>query len=104
MGRDFLPRGDGELVQWSSNFSRQLNDPEAHYPVPPELAAAYAILNDEWAAVYRAAIDPSTRSGSAIVRKNEVRSRLKREARILARYLQSRIELTDPQRVALGLI
>lgn len=103
MGKDFLPRGDGQLLQWSRNFSQQLNDPDAHYPVPPESAAAYALLDDEYSAAYRAANAPSTRTSGSVIFKNDVRTRLKREARILARFLQSRIELTDPQRAALRL-
>src|SRR4051794_38569873 len=103
MGRDFLPRSDAELAAWSANFSGRLNESPETYGVPPERAAAYAVLSDDFLEHYRAAAAPITRTGPAVASKNEVRARLKREARLLSLYIKSQADVTEAQRLSLGL-
>jgi hypothetical protein len=103
MGRDFLPRGDGQLVQWSRNFSRLLNEDPARWHIDPQRAAGYAVLHDEMEAAYQAATDPGTRTRTAVQSKNAARSRLKREARVLARQITNIQDTTNSDRAELRL-
>src|SRR5687768_10180835 len=103
MAKDFLPRADSELLQWLRNFSARLNEAPESFGVPVDLAEALAELYQEFDEAYRASVDPATRGRLSVARKNFCREHVKREARILARCVQNRMETTDAQRVILGL-
>jgi hypothetical protein len=103
MAKDFLPRGDGQLVQWARNFSYLINLAPEDYQLTEEQAADFALLYEQFSEDYARAIDPSTRTASAVQRKNTSRARLKKSARVLARHIQSRIETSDAQRANLRL-
>lgn len=100
---DYLPAREGDLLNWSRNFSDQLNVAPESLGVTVAQAAQYAALNDAYAAAYMAATNPSTNSKSSVVVKNEAKAALKANARMLARIIRAMPTVTNDQRVTLGL-
>jgi hypothetical protein len=66
-------------------------------------AAAYVALDAEWQAAYRMARDPSKRTGGKVVAKNDARARLIVMASMLARTIAGNPDVSDEQRLGLGL-
>jgi len=100
---DFLPARESDLLEWTANFSLKINTMAAALGLTPLQAASYQAVNDSFAQAYRTAIDPVTRTPTAIVVKNTIKTELVELARSFAAIIQSHPETTDPQRVSLGL-
>jgi hypothetical protein len=106
MPRDFIPRRDAEFLGFTSNLRAKLAaapDPLASLGISPEQVAHYALTQETFAAAYRAAITPGTRTSPAVTAKKGAREALEADTRVLARIIHSFPAVTDQMRVELGL-
>jgi hypothetical protein len=105
MPADFFPKRDADIVDWSSNFSAQINLPDAptKYGVPVERAVEYASLQQTFESLYQLSQANSTRTPSIIAAKNEARRAMERSTRLLVRYIRGNPNLTIQHRVELGI-
>ncbi len=103
MGRSFFGRTDVELYTGSKAFTSQIvADPE-RFGLSADLAAQYQALNDSYAASYRAAVSPGSRSNSIVAGKNDVRAKLRAMASTLAKRINGTPGVTDEMKLQLGL-
>lgn len=100
---NFIPSRDADLVTWTNNFSSKINLTPTAYGLSAPQATAYAALNTAFIASYTTANDPSTRSPSAIIAKDDAKKALISSARQLARIVQATPVVTDEQKSDLGL-
>jgi hypothetical protein len=100
---DFLPSRESDLVTWSTNFSTLITANPVIYGLDLGQAAAYAALHAAFIAAYQTANDPSTRTPSAIVSKNDAKDALIASARDLAGIAQNFPGITDVLRSDLGI-
>ena len=103
MGTTFFPSTDVGLLAWSTRFASVLaEDPQA-YGVPDDVVAAFVVLQAEFAEAYARSAALGTRSKVDTTTKNEVRERLKMSARRVASVIAGQPDVTDAQRIAIGL-
>lgn len=102
-GIDFLPSREAELLAWSVNFGRLINESPELYGLRAEQAAEYAALHEAYAEALQRASDPGTRTPSSVVTKREAKAALKAAARALARVARAHPGTTDVMRCELGL-
>ena len=100
---DFIPGRESELVTWSTNFDTLINADPLIYGLDIGQASAYAALHTAFVAAYQTANDPSTRTPSAIVSKDDAKDALITNARDLAAIVQSFPGTTDILRSDLGI-
>jgi hypothetical protein len=102
---DFLPSRDANLLAWSSNFRDQINSPPgpAQFGLTLAQAAEYSSLHDAYKAAYVAARNARTNSQSNVQAKNDAKAALKADARLLARIIRAHPDVTNEQRIQLGL-
>jgi hypothetical protein len=99
---DFLPRQELELLNWSRNFDQQINaDPEA-FGLSPLEAAEFRVVHEAFAAALMRAIDPATRTTSAVIAKNDARDAMKLRARKLANRIRGTSAVSAKLRVDVG--
>lgn len=104
MARSFFYGTDAELLLGSAAFAAKiLSDPEA-YGLDAAAAQSYATLDAAWAAAYRAAIDPETRTRPKVAAKDAARARLMAEGANLRKRIEGTAGVTDEQRIDLGLV
>jgi hypothetical protein len=101
MARRSLPTRDSALLGWSLNFTTLINAAPATYGLTPALAAGYSALHDAYARALAAA-DPAIRSKFSTATKNEARTRLRANARLLLNLIAGTAAVTDAQKIALG--
>jgi hypothetical protein len=103
MSRSFFTGNDAKLFQGSAAFAAKMSaDPEA-VGLSESDAAAYAVLDADYAAAYRAAANKTTRTQGDIMRKDGARAALRQMASGLARTIAGVATVTDQQRINLGL-
>lgn len=101
--RDYLPRTDGGLLSFSSNFSTKLSaEPEA-FGQTIAVATLLATKQSLFATRLTAAVDPTTRGSHTRLLKNEARLDLVAYLRQVAQAITRTLTVTDAQRDALGL-
>jgi hypothetical protein len=103
MRNSFLPGTDSGLLAWARNFSEKINASPALWGISPQQAADFAALAQSYSDTYRLAIDPITRTQSAVAGKNASRKSLKTGAALLASIIQGQASVTDAQKIDLGL-
>ena len=103
MPRDFFPRPEGEILAWSSNFRDQIVAAPGDFSLSEAQAQQYSEKHDAFAAAYRAASEPATRTRSNVFAKSGARVALEAEARQLARIVRAAPNVTAQQRYDLGL-
>jgi hypothetical protein len=103
MAHDFIPSREAELLNWSRNFREQISAAPGSFGLTPPQAAAYAALDDAYAAAFALARSPNTNSKANIVAKNSAKTALKAYARMLARLVRATPGVTNDQRGQLGL-
>lgn len=101
MGIKF-PSTDSGLVSWSANFSDRIN----LAPVPLGLtalqASAYQTLHESFVEKVLAC-EPGSRSHSAVLAKDGVRTDLKNQARLLANIIDGQASVSNEEKALLGL-
>lgn len=100
---DFLPSRESELVTWSTNFDTLITANPVIYGLDIAQAAAYAALHTAFVGAYQKANDPSRRTPSSIVSKNDAKDVLIASARDLAGIVQNFPGITDVLRSDLGI-
>jgi hypothetical protein len=103
MPRDFFPSREAEIGPWSLNFSTLLTANFASYGCTTGQASTYAGYHAAWIDKYTLAQDPSTRTTSAILAKNQAKVDLAANARLLARIIQAHPGILPSQLSDLGL-
>lgn len=103
MAKDYIPRRDDDFLQWAMNMRNLITTSPETFGLTLAQADHYADLYEAFAAAYRTAIEPSTRTKPSVNAKNEARRTLEREARRLARLIQATTSVTDAQKAELGL-
>jgi len=101
-GSGFIPDGDKALLNFVRNMSQKITAAPSDYGLLPADASALA---DDLAA-YSTALavcEPSVRSMPAVSRKNDLRTALKNKVRRLAKKVDADENVTDAQRMELGL-
>jgi hypothetical protein len=104
MGRSFFNGStDSELAAGSRAFANQIGSAWADYGIPEAMAQAYVELDAEWRAAYMAANNASLRTTGVVARKNELRQRITAMASRLAQMISGNPDVSDAQRISLGL-
>jgi hypothetical protein len=103
MPKGFLPNADSALLHWCRNFAERIAiDPE-RLGISPALSADFAAKTEAYATAYQAAAEPGTRSRSLVMTKNDCRAALRAAARHLAQLVKGQADVSDAERVTLGL-
>jgi hypothetical protein len=100
---DFIPRPDAHAVQWANHFAATLCADPAAFHIPPERAATFKLLADDFAAAYQLTTTNDGRTPSSIYRKDAARAAMSMTVRLLAKCLRSNPNLTEAQLLSVGL-
>ena len=100
---DFLPRREVDLLQWSCNFVRQIEQDAQAFGIPQPLAEQYAATHAHCVTQYQLALRPDTRTPTQLQLKREAVEALRRQARLLAGIAQRSPGMTNDKRIALKL-
>ncbi len=103
MGKNFFDGTDAELYTGSANYFALIDLQPLVYGLTTELAAQYEVLNTAYATAYLAAINPETRTKSAVAAKNTAKKDLKVMAADFAKVIDGTATVTDAQKIDLGL-
>jgi hypothetical protein len=102
MPKGFLPNADAALLNWSKNFTAQINADYGAYGLSLADATGYAALHASFAAAMVASA-PQIRSMVSTAAKNEARALLRTRASRLSSIIKGQPSVTDEQRITLGL-
>jgi hypothetical protein len=97
-----LPNTDSAILAFSLNFSTKISATPTAFGLTAAQATAYATLHSNFATAL-AACDPAVRSKPATSAKNDARTALKNQLRMLALAVQATPTVTDSQKISLGL-
>jgi hypothetical protein len=101
---DFIPSSDRKFEAFASNFMGYADDKVASWNVPQDKFDALKLLYITFAANYKKASEPETRTPSAIVGKTDSRKAFEKAQRILIKtYITYNPDVTNADRVCLGL-
>lgn len=100
---DFLPRSEGLLLMWLENFGRRIDAAPEDFGITPQQAAEFQSLLAAFAHLYQLAQQPATRTPAGVVGKDTAKAAVVAMARRLAALAQASADVTDAQRVLLGL-
>lgn len=103
MTRGFLPNTDGGLLAWSTNFLEHLLPDPQSLGISQELADAYQVLHDRYAVSYGMTANRGVRSMVLVSKKNACRAALKADARRLVSIIRGQANVSDSQKVGLGI-
>ncbi len=103
MSKSFFLGTDAEVYTASALFSAKISAAPSEYGLSVPLASAYSALNEAYAAAYRAAVDPQTRTMGAVAAKNDSKRALKAMASSLAKIIAGTLTVTSEQKIDLGL-
>jgi hypothetical protein len=103
MPRDFFPRRESDVLAWTNNFREKIFVAPQTYGLTEEQARHYSDTQTAFAAAYRAAITPGTRTSPAVQAKNTLLRTLEDESRRLARIIRAHPATTNDMKAVLGL-
>lgn len=103
MSRDWIPRRDVKLRDFTASFEKQISANPASFGLTVDEANEFAALNEAWQAAFTAANRNGTRTPTAIVVKDDARTAVVAMLRSLGMAIQKRPQTTNDQRTALGL-
>lgn len=101
--RDYLPEADALFNAWCGNFVAKVTADPARYGLDPDDAVALESALAAFAAAYKAAKEPATRTVVAVSDKNEARAALERVVRAAVHRVQSFPGTGPADRIALGI-
>jgi hypothetical protein len=110
MPRDFYPRREADVLSWTNNFREQVVSSASSLGLSDEQARHYSDTQTAFAAAYRAANDPSTRTPVAVRVKNGLLRALEKETRQLAGIIRAHSRfgapggVTKEMLISLGLV
>jgi hypothetical protein len=91
------------LYNGSNNFSTRISASPTDYGLTADDASAYSVLNSAYATAYTLAIEPATRTKPTITGRNEAAVPLREMAARLAKIIDGHAEVSDQQKLDLGL-
>ncbi|HEY7090198.1 MAG TPA: hypothetical protein VH518_19025 [Tepidisphaeraceae bacterium] len=103
MPRDFYPREQAKILQFTENFRDLILAAPGDYGLSVAQAEAYRVTQENFALAYDRARDPSTRTRPAVAGKEDARVALEAATRLLARIIRAMPNVTDQMRINLGL-
>jgi len=103
MGRGFFYGTDAGMATGSANFANKIAATPAAYGLNSALASSYAIVDARYQSAYTAAINPDTRTRSAVMAKNTAKKDLKAAAIDLARIINGTPTVSNAEKIELGL-
>jgi len=103
LSTSFLPNKDAALLAWGQNFFMRINPSPEIYGLTKTQSDAFGVKNTAYAAAYQTAIDPISRTRGKIAAKNAAREALKIDARLLASIIEGQANITNEQKIDLGL-
>lgn len=99
----YLPASESLLQEWANNFASKLTAAPATYGITAPEALVMQTAYDEFIAAYAIAIDPATRTKSAIETKNIKKSAMIGEIRPLAMQIKLNDSVSNADKLDLGL-
>ncbi|MGC4031182.1 MAG: hypothetical protein QM754_05475 [Tepidisphaeraceae bacterium] len=102
MANGFLEVADAELLNWARCFSEKINAGPAVYGLTDEQAMMFAERYAAYATAFKKN-QPGVRSAVTVAGKEAARAALLTEARSLSRIIGGQKDVTDEQRISLGL-
>ena len=99
----FLPRTDGALAAFSTNFSTLITASPTSFSLVIGDATALAALVSTYTTALGVCQTPSTRTPTAVMAKDTARAQLKSDIRALVRRIQSSLSVTAAQKISLGI-
>lgn len=103
MRKDFFPDREADMIDWGRNVIDTLTAAEGHYGVPPDQLAAITEAFVVFEQAYAVASQPATRTQPAVAAKNAGRKLFERQARLLSQRLKANADLSDQDRIDLGI-
>lgn len=101
MPNGFLDVPDLKLLDWSRAFGDRINAQPAVYGISVDQAAAFAGLQEAFAAAMQGNL-PTIRCTASTSIKNATRAALVAEARVLVNLINGQKTVTDAQKIELG--
>lgn len=101
---DFLPRADADVLQFTRNFAKQIQQDPSRFALSAEQAAGYVAAQAAFAAAYLASQNPVTRGVWTVMQKNEARKAVVGQTRELARLVRAQPGVSRLALVVLGLV
>lgn len=102
MPKGFLPVRDQDLMLWAQSFAARIQQPPADGWLSPDRIAAFVQAFEDYAQALARCV-PSEQSQSVTRAKNAARAVLRQRAGECSRIIQANPDVSDPQRIALGL-
>lgn len=99
----YLPSAEAVLAEWALNFATKLTAAPATYGVTAPEALVMKTAYDEFETAYAAAINPATRTRSAIEAKNIKKAAMIGEIRPLAMQIKLNDAVANADKLDLGL-
>lgn len=99
----YFPSKEADLFNWMANFEGLVTLNYAQYGITQPQSLTLTGLFDNYRVAYETAIEPSTRTRPAVAAKNTATNTLKLEVRRLVSIIDGQANVTDAQRLALGL-
>ncbi len=90
---DFIPRQDGELVDWSKNLCQQLAEMRETLQLTEEEIDSLRSAQLEYASAYRRSTSPELKSPVAVTHKTDTRKILEKKIRLIWKRV---VGLNDP--------
>jgi hypothetical protein len=103
MAKDFVPRRDDQLKDWSNALSTNLSASYASYGLDESDAIEYAELTVDFAEALRVSQAGPTRTAVTVQEKSVCRTRLVERTRELNRRIQANPNVSNADRASLGL-
>src|SRR5688500_457350 len=103
MRTSYFPSTDSSLLAFAANLVARLSAAPQDYGVSPQQAADLAARQQALAAAQARVSEPATRTRPNIADRNDAREAFKAEARRIVSIIKGQPDVTDAQRLALGL-
>lgn len=103
MGVSFLPSTELGLLSWSANFAAKVAADPEFWGVSVEQSDAFVALQASFADAIDVANNPTMRTRVHVTEKNELDAALRAAARQVAKVIDGQPDVTDPDRLSLGL-
>lgn len=103
MRLSFFPSTEAALVAWAATFATGITATPTTFGLTAAQATAFTALSNGYAAAYTAASNVNTKSKALVAAKNAARDAIKNSARLLASIVNGQANVSDQQKLALGL-
>lgn len=101
---DFIPRQDARAAAWGANFAQQVQANYQTFGFSQGDAEQLLALQVQFSDAVRTANCASTRTGPAVVVKNQARKAFEKQARWMAGWIRVRSEFSQATKIGLGIL